>query len=102
MRGNGKYVQHHRLASTVFKDSDSTYLAVAEVWHDSLPATDLSLDPQFVKFVRPNEPNFVDQSKHIITLASKDVVQSSWGTIAPDAAFADLYGRTRMPTSTLR
>ncbi|UPG83836.1 EthD domain-containing protein [Luteibacter aegosomatis] len=91
MRGNRKYIQHHRLDSAVFKDSDSTYLAIAEVWHDSLPAADLSKDPHFIKYVQPDEPNFVDQSKHIITMAAEDVVQASRGSIAPDAPFGDLY-----------
>lgn len=91
MRGNRRYIQHHRLETAAFKDSDSTYLAIAEVWHDSLPAADLSKDPHFIKYVQPDEPNFVDQSKHIITLAAEDVVQASRGTIAPDAPFGDLY-----------
>ncbi len=91
MRGNRKYVQHHRLKSKAFTDSDSTYLAIAEVWQDSLPAADLSHDPQFVNHVQPDEPKFVDPSKHIITMTAEDIVQASRGSVAPDAPFADLY-----------
>jgi uncharacterized protein (TIGR02118 family) len=91
MRAQRSYVQHHRLTSSVFKDSDSTYLAIAEVWQDSLAAGDQSKDPQFINYVQPDEPNFVDQSKHIITLTAEDIVQENRRAIDSDAPFGDLY-----------
>lgn len=91
MRGVRKYIQHHRLASEAFKDSDSTYLAIAEVWQDSIAAGDQSQDPHFINYVQPDEPNFVDQSKHIITTTREDIVQANRGMVAPDAPFGDLY-----------
>jgi len=91
MRGNRKYVQHHRISSKAFIDSASTYLAVAEVWQDSVAAADQSYDPQFIKYVQPDEPNFVDPSKHIITLTAEDIVQANRRMVAPDASLADLY-----------
>lgn len=91
MRGNRKYVQHHRISSKAFHDSDSTYLAVAEVWQGSVAAADQSYDPQFIKYVQPDEPNFVDPSKHIITLTAEDIVQASRRMVDPEASVADLY-----------
>jgi len=85
------YVQHHRVRSDVFADSDSTYLAVAEVWFDSMAAAALDQDPQYVAHVGPDEPSFVDQSKHLITFTVEDVVQAHRGAVDPEASAADLY-----------
>jgi uncharacterized protein (TIGR02118 family) len=90
MHSNRHYVQHHRISSDVFKDSDSTYRAIAEVWQDSVAAADASKDPQFVDHVEPDEPNFVDQSKHIITIVTEEVVQATRREVDPDASFGDL------------
>jgi len=86
------YVQNHRISSEVFDDSDSTYLGIAECWFDSLESNlQLAGDPQYVAHVGPDEPEFVDQSKHLITLTSEEVVQTNRGDIAPEASAGDLY-----------
>lgn len=90
MHTNRHYVQHHRLASAVFKDSDSTYRAIAEVWQDSLSAADASKDPQFVNHVEPDEPNFVDQTKHVISIVAEEVVQATRREVDPGASYGDM------------
>jgi len=86
------YVQNHRLASDVLADSDSAYLGIAECWFDSLAANQgLASDPQYVNHVGPDEPEFVDQSKHLITITTEQVVQVNRGDVAPDASAGDLY-----------
>jgi uncharacterized protein (TIGR02118 family) len=90
MHSNRHYVQHHRISSDVFADSDSTYRAIAEVWQDSVAAADASKDPIFVDYVQPDEPNFVDPSKHIVTLVAEEIVQATRREIEPSASFSDL------------
>jgi hypothetical protein len=90
MRAISKYVQHHRLLGSSFKDGDLTHLAIAEVWHDSVEAADLVNDPQFHEYLEPDEPLFCDQSKHIISLVTEDIVQVNRGAVDPGAPHADL------------
>lgn len=86
------YVQNHRIASDVFPDSDSTYLGIAECWFDSLASNQrLGVDPQYVDHVGPDEPEFVDQSQHLITITTEQVIHTNRGDIAPDAPAGDLY-----------
>ncbi|MFG2276099.1 EthD domain-containing protein [Streptomyces chartreusis] len=86
------YVQNHRIHSEVFPDSDSTYLGIAECWFDSLASNQgLGADPQYVHHVGPDEPEFVDQSKHLITVTTEQVVQTNRGDISPEAPAGDLY-----------
>ncbi|MEU3982796.1 EthD domain-containing protein [Streptomyces sp. NPDC026672] len=86
------YVQNHRITSDVFTDSDSTYRGIAECWFDSLASNQgLATDPQYVNHVGPDEPEFVDQSKHLITITTEQVIHTNRGDIAPDAPAGDLY-----------
>jgi uncharacterized protein (TIGR02118 family) len=55
------YVQSHQIESALLGPDQRRFEAVAEVWFDTAAdAIGLADDPHYLKYVQPDEPNFVD------------------------------------------
>jgi uncharacterized protein (TIGR02118 family) len=55
------YVQSHQIESVLLGPDQRRFEAVAEVWFDTAAdAVGLANDPHYLKYVQPDEPNFVD------------------------------------------
>jgi uncharacterized protein (TIGR02118 family) len=87
-----RYIQNHRIDTDLIPHSESPYLGIAEVWFDSLEVGhNLGNDPQFVKHVGPDEPNFVDQTKLVVTFMTEEVITANRPALDAGANYADSY-----------
>ena len=76
------YIQSHQIESGLLGPDQCRFEAVAEVWFDT-PADALGLadDPHYLKYVQPDEPNFVDMDNLKWLYVTEDVLVSG-----PDSA----------------
>jgi uncharacterized protein (TIGR02118 family) len=69
-----RYVQSHRVAGEVPGFSSAPFDGVAEVWLDDLAtAAGVAEDPDYTEHAALDEPNFQDQDRHTVVLATEQV-----------------------------
>ena len=69
------YVQGHQFCHEALGDASSQFEGFAEVWFDDLrDATGLATHPQYLAYVKPDEPNFVDLPRLKWLNTTEDVV----------------------------
>jgi hypothetical protein len=69
------YVQAHQFHSELLGDDQAKFEGIAEILFDTVQdGIGLAEEPQYVKYVRPDEPNFVDVSRLEWLFAEEEVL----------------------------
>ena len=72
-----RYVQAHRIAYPALGLPCGPYAGFAEVWLDDVPAAlGLGSDPDYLRYLRPDEPNFCDQAGLKFLFTKEDIARA--------------------------
>lgn len=95
------YTQSHQIHSDLLGPEQTYFEATAEVWIDNVAdALTFGDEPNYVKFVKPDEPLFVDLEKLEFVWALEEVLHAGVNWLEEDSEYADkLFRLDRRPTS---
>jgi hypothetical protein len=72
-----RYIQSHRIETAHLGPEQSRYEGVAEVWKEGIEdASTRGLDPVYVKYLIPDEPNFIDKAGLRFVFTDEEIIQS--------------------------
>jgi hypothetical protein len=93
-----RYIQSHRVESRHLGPEQSTYEGVSEVWIEGTEDPRVRRqDPYYVKYIVPDEPNFIDRPRLRFVYTDEEIIQPGpHSGISPDSADSRWRARDAM------
>lgn len=98
---NRRYIQTHRIPSSQLPESQARYEGIVEVWFDDATAArDLPDNPQYQRYLVPDEPRFVDMRGIRFLFTDEEILDP--GPAVPHSSEEDLFWKEEQRATSIK